>query len=345
MISKLEVHRYTLKPRAHFGARSVARSGALLRVTFSDIEAPGVADLFPWAEFGDPSLEAWMAELKTGDPVSMTLKRAIEAARDEALAISRGEPLIKGSVVNHHLATDVRSLATGDVIEARRAGAGAIKVKIGVYDSNHHASKAEAETLSRLLSHWGDLRLRLDANERLDRDSLLKFLDHLPILLLERIEFIEDPIAYDPRAWSDLHSETGLAIAYDRASRVRGLEADEKGATLLDLIDSRAMQVLIHKPAWQDDARAKLATAHGVPCVVTSIMGHVVGNLWAASKACELAPEGVHGCRSHVVYRDDEATLALTKSKQVRGARMMGEGVGLGLQSKWWERLKWEHLT
>lgn len=312
----------------------------LLRVTFSDLEAPGVADLFPWNELGDPSLETWVSELKTRDPVSMTLKRAIEAARDEAMAVSRGEPLLKGSVVNHHLATDVKSLATGDVIEARRAGAVAIKVKIGVHDS-----KTEAETLSRLLSHWGDLRLRLDANERLDRDSLLKFLDRLPILLRERIEFIEDPIPYDPRAWSDLHMETGVAVAYDRASKVRGLEADEKGATLLDLIDSQAMQVLIHKPAWQDDARAKFAAERGVPCVVTSIMGHVVGNLWAASKACEIAPEGVHGCRSHVVYRDDEAAATLMKSKQVRGARMMGEGVGLGLRSKWWERLKWERLT
>lgn len=337
MISKIEAHRYTLKPRSYFS--SVARAGALVRVTFSDLEAPGVADLFPWRDLGDPALETWLQELKTGDPSSLTLKRALEAARDEALAISNGEPLLTGSILNHHLATDVKSLAIGDVIEARRAGAVAVKVKIGVHDP-----REEAETLARLLSHWGSLKLRLDANERLNRDGLLTFLDRLPILLRERIEFIEDPIAYEPRAWSELHRETGLAVAYDRASKVRGLEPDEKGATLLDVIDLEAAQVLIHKPAWQDDARAALAQERGLPCVVTSILGHPVGNLWAARKAFEIAPLAVHGCRSHVAYRDDEASTALVKSKQVRGARMMGEGVGLGLQSKWWNRLRWENL-
>lgn len=338
MISKIEAHRYTLKPRAFFN--STSRPGALVRVTFSDLEQPGVADLFPWRDLGDPALETSLAELATKDPSSVILKRVIEAARDEAEALVKNEPLLNGAIVNHHLATDVKSLATGDVIEARRAGAVAIKVKIGVHDS-----REEAETLGRLLPHWGEMKLRLDANERLDRESLLAFLDRLPILLRERVEFIEDPIAYDPRAWSELHRETGLSIAYDRASKVRGLEADEKGATLLDLIDLQAAQVLIHKPAWQDDARAHLAIERGLPCVVTSILGHPVGNLWAARKAFEIAPQAVHGCRSHVAYRDDEASTALMKSKQIRGARMVGEGTGLGLQSKWWTRLKWETLS
>lgn len=338
MISKIEAHRYTLKPRSHFSSGS--RTGALIRVTFSDLGSSGVADLFPWPELGDPPIETWIQELKTKDPSSFTLKRVIEAARDEAVAVSKGEPLLNGSIVNHHLATDVKSLAVGDVIEARRAGAVAVKIKVGIHDP-----REEAATLARLLSHWGDLKLRLDANERWNRDGLMTFLDRLPILLRERLEFIEDPVAYDPRVWSDLHREAGIEIAYDRASKVRSFEPDEKGATLLDVIDLEAAQVLIHKPAWQDDARVKLAQERGLPCVVTSILGHPVGNLWAARKAFEAAPLAVHGCRSHVAYRDDEASTALLKSKQVRGARMMGEGVGAGLQSKWWNRLRWETLA
>ncbi len=338
-ISKLEFHRYTLKLRA----RESVRSGALMRVTFSDLEKPGHADLFPWSEYGDPPLDTWITELKlfrggngsTGE-ISKTLAIAIEAARDEAIAISKNESLIQGSVMNHALSTDPCDLAVGDIIDARRGTFPAIKIKIG-----RNPLQEEAAALSRLVSHWG-IRLRLDANERVSRNNLLTFLDALPIRIRETLEFIEDPFAFDLRAWSDFHRETGIAIAYDRGLADRGHVTRESAASLAEVFQSGAAQVLVHKPAWQDDDRAIFARERNIPVVVTSILGHPVGNIWVASKAAQLAPEGVHGCMSHTAYKDDEASKVLIKSKQARGCRMVGIGIGLGLQSKWFDRLRWE---
>lgn len=331
--SKVEVHRYALKSRAASGG---IRTGSLLRVTFKDLPNAGVADLFPWNEYGDPPLETWIEQLKqitrgaAGETkLDPTVRRAIEAARDEALAVSQNRPLIQGSVVNHALSTDPVDLAVGDVIAARRGTFPAIKIKIGKHDA-----REEAAALSRLVSHWG-IRLRLDANERTSRDELMIFLDALPIRIRETLEFIEDPFKFDHRAWSDFHRETEIPIAYDMG------HADHE---LKTIFDAGAAQVLVHKPAWQNNDRAIFARERGIPVVVTSILGHPIGNLWAASKAAELEPDGVHGTMSHVAYKDDDASKTLVKSKQARGSRMVGIGVGLGLQSKWFDRLRWETL-
>jgi hypothetical protein len=335
VISKIEVHRYTLKPRL---TGHSPRSGALLRVSFRDLPTSGIADLFPWKEYGDPSLEVWFEELRTLDLSSYTLRRALEAARDEAVAVFESRPLVRGSIVNHALATDPVDLSVHDVLEARRSTCPALKIKIG-----RHDPLLEAAALARLASHWG-LRLRLDANERLTREGLLKFLDALPIRIRETLEFIEDPFAFDLKTWADFHRDTGIAIAYDRGTRDRELSSTSGVPTLAEIFDAGSAQVLIHKPAWQDDSRARFARETGKPVVVTSILGHPIGNLWAASRAVEVAPDGVHGCLSHVAYRDDEATKILLKSKQARGSRMVGVGVGTGLQSPWMRRLKWETL-
>lgn len=335
---KIETHRYTLKPRA---TNAVPREGALLRVKFPDFEFPGHADLFPWPEFGDPSLETWIEELRafrgSTEKLSKTVRIAIGAARDEAIAIFKSEPLIKGSVINHALATDPVDLAVGDVIEARRGTFPAMKIKIG-----RHEPLEEAAALARLVSHWG-IKLRLDANERMTRENLSKFLDALPIRIRETLELIEDPFQFDIRAWGDFHRETGIKLAYDRG--LADLSLSHGPVSLTEVFESGAAQVLIHKPAWQDDGHASFARAKNIPLIVTSILGHPVGNIWAASKAAELAPEGVHGCFSHVGYKDDDASKTLEKSKQARGCRMVGIGVGLGLQSKWFSRLRWESLN
>jgi L-alanine-DL-glutamate epimerase-like enolase superfamily enzyme len=329
VISKIEVQRYTLKPRL---SGATPRAGALLRVSYTDLATTGLSDLFPWREYGDPGLESWFEELRTPKPTSFTVLRALEAARDEALAVSEARPLVRGSIVNHALATDPVDLSVHDVMEARRSTCPALKIKIG-----RHDPLEEASALSRLSSHWG-LRLRLDANERLTREGLLKFLEALPIRIRETLEFIEDPFAFDLTTWAAFHRETGILLAYDRGTRDRGMD------DLAEIFDEGAAQVLIHKPAWQDDARARFAREQGKPVVITSILGHPIGNLWAAARAFELAPDGVHGCLSHVAYRDDEATKVLLKSKQVRGSRVVGIGHGVGLQSPWMRRLRWETL-
>lgn len=365
----MEIHLYQLITRGAYSKTalrgSAMRSGALIRMKFSD-GVTGHADLFPWPELGDASLQELIHELAQAampsnsttewtsddafvqagkilhlkaevDRRFLLLPRLFEAIKAEADAVREQRPLVGGSVQNHYTALSALLLAPADILDARRGGFPAIKVKItGVLE--------EAKALGRLQSHW-DLPLRLDANEKASVESLRVFLDALPIRLRDSIEFIEDPFPFSLKGWSDFHKETGIQIAIDRpAMGLIGKSADVQ-KNLGEVFSEKAAQIYVHKPGWLQDEIAKVASKAAIPIVVTSALGHPVGNLWAASVAARIAPDNVHGCFTHTVYRDDEISNALIASKQVRGSRIFGLGPGLGLPAKSLNRIKWEKLA
>jgi O-succinylbenzoate synthase len=366
----MEVHRYQLFVRGAYSKSALRgaglRSGALLRFKFGD-GVIGHADLFPWPELGDAVLTDLLHELaqavkglrssvgsNLGDDNLVDLRgrlqmlansnqrflllpRTVDALDAEADALREQRPLVGGSVQNHFTALSALQLAPADILDARRGGFPAIKVKIaGILE--------EAKALGRLQSHW-DLPLRLDANENSTPESLRVFLDALPIRLRDSIEFIEDPFPFSLKGWSAFHAETGIPIAIDRP--VMGMVRDQRGVerSLGEVFSEKAAQVYVHKPAWLRDETAIAATKASVPIIVTSALGHPVGNLWAASVASRLAPDSVHGCLTHTVYRDDEISNSLIASKQIRGSRIFGLGAGLGLPAKSLNRIKWEKLA
>lgn len=346
------------------------RRGALLRFRVE----PGIyahADLFPWPELGDANLEAlleklsllsqkifsagkakdtWSYELldqlekelqvsAVDDRSYLQLPRLLEAVKKEASAVCSKKPLVGGSIVNHRTYYSVRELATGDVIQARKETFPAIKIKT-------NGSLDDARTLSRLNGHW-QIGLRLDCNEQADRDHLLRFLDVLPIRMLQQIDFIEDPFIFSVKGWRQFYQETGIRLALDRPSmRLSKTE-------LREVFSEGAAQVYIHKPQWTKSEVAKdLLENSGSPpmIVVTSALGHPVGNLFAASIAWELAPNGVHGCMSHLAYRDDEIFRMLKKTEQTRGARIFGNtkdahGIGYGLRDMYLSFYVWKDLA
>jgi hypothetical protein len=359
----MEVHRYQLIVRGAYSKSALRgagmRPGALLRFKFDD----GViahADLFPWPELGDallsdllhelsqallgastggelPIVKARLKMLADGDQRFLLLPRIVDALEAEAVALREHRPLVDGSVQNHFTALSALQLAPADILDARRGGFPAIKVKIsGLLE--------EAKALGRLQSHW-DLPLRLDANENATIESLRVFLDALPIRLRDAIEFIEDPFPFSLKRWSTFHSETGIPIAIDRP--VMGLVCDQRGSekNLGEVFSEKAAQIYIHKPAWLQDDATNAATKASIPIIVTSALGHPVGNLWAASVAARLAPGNVHGCFTHTAYRDDEISNSLIASKQIRGCRIFGLGPGLGLPVKSLNRIKWEKFA
>jgi len=372
----MEVHRYQLVLRGAYSKVALrgagVRAGALLRMKFSD-GIIGHADLFPWPELGDASLPELLKELSLAlkqvemksdedfikaklilrslagrDRRFLLLPRIFDAVTSEAEALRAKRPLVDGSIRNHFTALSAAQLAPADILDARRGGFPAIKVKIARRASKSLSASEglleEAKALGRLQSHW-DLPLRLDANENATPEALRCFLDALPIRLRDSIEFIEDPFPFSLREWSAFHKETGIQIAIDRP--VMGIVSShlnlENG--LSEVFSENAAQIYVHKPAWLEDETAMVAAKAGVPMVVTSALGHPVGNLWSASVAARLAPEGVHGCLTHAVYRDDEISNSLTTSKQIRGCRIFGLGTGLGLPAKALNRIKWDKLT
>lgn len=366
----MEVHRYQLIFRGTYSKSALRgagmRSGVLLRFKFGD-GVIGHADLFPWPELGDAVLTDLLHELAQAlnslrssvgsnlggdnlvnlrdllqtlarnDQRFLLLPRLVDAIEAEANALREQRPLVGGSVQNHFTALSAFQLAPADILDARRGGFPAIKVKIT-------GSLEEAMALGRLQSHW-DLPLRLDANENAKLESLRVFLDALPIRLRDSIEFIEDPFPFSQKGWSAFHAETGIAIAVDRP--VMRMVRDQRGVekSLGEVFAEKAAQIYVHKPAWLDDETAKAATKASVPIIVTSALGHPVGNLWAASVASRLAPDSVHGCFTHTVYRDDEISNSLIASKQIRGSRIFGLSAGLGLPAKSLNRIKWEKLA
>jgi hypothetical protein len=366
----IHLHRYHLVLRRAWGSalsRSV-REGALLRLRMQD-GVVGHADLFSWPELGDAAAEDLLQKLEEAlsavrkdekrssraieaegfsddqllkfqrhlqeiadmDQRFRLLPRLVDAATTEVRATRENRPVLHGSITNHLTVLSVVDLTTGDVLDARRGNFPALKVKT-------HAGLEDADSLARLQGHWRMLRLRLDCNERSDRETLLRFLDRLPIRLLQQIDFIEDPFPFDLSQWRKFHDETGIRLALDRPTMRLSVNQS------LEVLGSGAAQVYIHKPQWTPTSFAKRVCDFGIETVVTSALGHPVGNLFAASVAAEIAPNAVHGCLTHVVYRDDEISNSLLASKQVNASRMFGNGVGYGIPAKTLQQLRWTSL-
>ncbi len=366
----IHLHRYQLVLQRAWGKdlSRATRRGALLRFRMQD-GVIGYADLFAWPELGDANLDellsklselnsnysrdnkgsisveaggftdAQMEELRfnleevaTDNSGFRLLPRLVDAALAEAKSIRESRPLLRGAIFNHRTILSVWDLATADVLDSRRAGHPALKVKT-------QGSPEDASSLARLQGHWRMLGLRLDFNERANRETLLRFLDRLPIRILQQIDFLEDPFPFSIDQWRRFHIETGIRLALDRPT-MRMTDSQ-----VLEAFNEGAAQVYIHKPHWTSTDFAKTISKRGVETVVTSALGHPIGNLYAASVAQEVAPDGVHGCLTHNVYRQDEISNLLTASKQFKASRMFGNGIGCGISEKSLHQIHWTKLS
>lgn len=285
-MTRLEVSRFQLK------ARSRRADGALLRIWFGETVF-GLSELMPWTSLGDPSLETLLGDLRAGRFELRLIDRAIAMARVEAVAREKQEPMFSVPVSNHFLVAGPGPLAPGDWLDIRRRGFSAVKIKI--------SNVAElASTLAMAPSWIGNLRLRLDMNAKAGADELLVALDRLPVLVRDRIEFIEDPIPFDRATWGALSRRSGLRLMLDREGAE--LKLNEK----IEYFKSGVLGGFIHKPGWTADDEAVALAKAGAPVVVTSLLGHPIGQLHAARVACLLAPslesDAVHGCFSHIAY-------------------------------------------
>lgn len=285
-ITRLEISRFQLK------ARSRRADGALLRVWFGETVF-GLSELMPWPNLGDPSLETLIGELRAGRFELRLIDRALAMARIEADARERQGPLFAAPVENHFLVVGPGPLAPGNWLDIRRRGFSAVKIKISnVADL--------APTLAMAPSWIGNLQLRLDMNATAEADELLLALDRLPVLIRDRIEFIEDPIPFDMVEWREFSRRSGIRLMLDREGVE--LSVDEK----IEFFRSGVVGGFVHKPGWSIDDEALALARAGAQVVVTSLLGHPVGQLHAARVASLLAPgfgaPTVHGCFSHIAY-------------------------------------------
>ncbi len=267
---KIRAHHYTLQPGPDpwRAARSPRGGGALIEVTFDD-GTIGYADIHPWTEFGHAPLDEQLASLMIGQPTHLA-NLALRHARTDAAARRAGVSLFDGlpEVHSHALFTDWTKAPRSAFEQCVAEGYTAAKLKIG------RSLEQEAESLDRLVDL--PLRWRLDANASfIDASSLSGFLDRLSPAVMSKIEFLEDPFAYDPAAWSAASENRKLDLALDWEFPTS--PPPWPGA-----------QTLVIKPASQDAFPLALSAAHAsMEVVVTHSMDHPLGQavaLWTAMR-------------------------------------------------------------
>ncbi|MCM2323027.1 MAG: hypothetical protein NDJ90_07170 [Oligoflexia bacterium] len=320
---RLFFHRYELKPRAALNSRTgtAPRAGALLKLECE--EGVGYADCHPWELFGDAPLGRQLEALSRGTPTALGV-RSLELARIDARARGEGRSLFEGLAIprSHALVTDVSTLTADELLRLREAGFDRVKLKVG------RDVPAELRQLGELCQALPEgLLLRLDFNSSLKVREFEGFVE-AAAPWRERVEFFEDPVAWDRGAWGWLRRERGATLALDR----------EAGA--LGRIPAEAVDVVVHKPAVES------RYSEGFPVVFTSNMDHPLGQAAAAYVAAlELArrPGEVRRCGllSHTVYELN----AFSEALRVRGSEFLSpEGTGFGFDPLL-TGLRWEPLA
>ena len=184
--------KYELKPKRRLSAIAAegSRRGALIRID------GGYADIHPWPELGDATLDEQLAML----------------ARGETTPLTRAS--LKFADIDRAARRDERSLFDGLTIPPSHwpgpdppGGFDTVKLK----------------SIDRIPEH---VRLRIDFNATLTPEEFVRIAATLP---RQRIDFIEDPCPYDAATWTDLRSRTGLRLALDRA----GVAGQRNGADVL----------------------------------------------------------------------------------------------------------------
>jgi O-succinylbenzoate synthase len=249
--------------------RGTTRAGALLRT------GNGFADVHPWPELGDLPIDGQLALLARGELTPLT-RASLHLARIDGDARRRGVSLFEG-----------------------------LTIPLSHWPGNDPPRAFDTIKTKGVVEFPEDVRIRIDFNARITAEEFEQLAKSLP---KERIDFIEDPCAYEPWVWRDLQNKTGLTLAYDQPSTANRQPPTD-------------VRVLVHKPAKQTDW-----PSHN-DVVVTSYMDHPVGQFGAAYVAALHRTNARCGLFTHVLYEPD----AFLERVQSDGARLLpppGTGIG-----------------
>ena len=134
-------------------------------------------------------------------------------------------------------------------------------------------------------------RVRVDFNCSLDCAGFEKFARSLSRHALEQIDFIEDPVPYDPSTWHALASSSGLPLALDWGP-----------------FDAEAgFNVRVWKPARQLDPPP------GNHYCITHNMDHAIGRRYAAYRAATFEGQLLECGLDIVEILDSETGLGLDR--------------------------------
>jgi O-succinylbenzoate synthase len=305
----IEFHPYTLRSRGSLNAVSTRREfhGALIKVE------DGIGCLHPWPEFGDAPVNEQLSILRQGD-TSKVIERALRMAAVDGAARKRGVNLFADlEIPPCHYSWDQHQPMQAQLERVISEDWRAIKTKgWGHLDEVIHWLNALVT-----LASGSQLKLRIDFNSCLTQATFHDFLERLPAIVRERLDFIEDPYPYSPEHWNETRVKFGVRLALDK--QLRGANA--------------GFDVAVLKPGRREWREMTEGLPSDVRVVMTSAMDHAIGQSFAAYEAAlawkELGSRlDLCGLATQHLFEQDEFFARLgMKGDQLQVDR---EGTGLG---------------
>jgi O-succinylbenzoate synthase len=322
-VNILHFHPYTLYSRGALNAVSMRREfhGALIRVD------EGVGCLHPWPEFGDAPIDEQLSVLRDGGSTRV-IECALRMAATDGEARRRGVSLFAGlEVPPCHWSWDQNQPSEPQMHRVVEEGWRAIKTKgwgnVGevLRWMDSFASKSEG----------AEVRLRVDFNSCLQPYQFGNFMEWMPLRVRERLDFVEDPLPYQPELWSQMQERYGVTLALDKQLR---------GAC-------EGFEVAVLKPGRREWREITDDLPPQKRIVMTSAMDHAIGQSFAAWEAAVAWQElgarmDLCGLSTEHLFAQDEFFGRLRSE----GGQLLvdRDGTGLGFDDELrklpWQRLK-----
>jgi O-succinylbenzoate synthase len=259
-ITSLVIHRYELTPKVAPNriASTKPRKGALLKVEFAGISHAGHADLFPWPELGDETLEEQLMALRSGVPFRLGAA-ALSWAFYEAEAQQKQRSLLQPMPLTMHATLAERTTPPQWCQLA--------KSKVSLSDVENWQSTEEFFLRSPAVK-W-----RLDFNGLfVDIRTAQIFWRSVSPEFKQRIDFLEDPYCSELMADSKaMQVFRGTRIAVDRCVMPESLKWAD---------------VWVVKPVYFNPTYlARELASFDKEVVITSNMDHPLGQIIALHMA------------------------------------------------------------
>ncbi len=311
---------YELEASHSLSAKSNAlkRVGALLRVDFG-LGFIGYADCHAWPELGDLTLKEQLFNLSQGKLTALT-RCALDFAHLDAKARFQCRNIFEYQSLpsSHFFIPCILDCDPQCIQQVMKRGYTHVKLKMG------RDIDREIERLFYFFAHTS-LKIRLDFNELLTFKTFQYFLKNIQ-KLKDQIDFLEDPFPFNFYEWNAIQKD-GWSLACDRQAR----KASQYPEAAHTLIVKPAVQPCEDWQKWVDQKR-----------IVTSYLGHPLGQLAAAYVASQIDPccSLVHGLLSHLVYRSNSFSRQLNWDGP---AFALPRGEGFGFEQEF-DQLDWTPL-
>lgn len=203
---KIFFSKYTLKRKIKPNAQttSLFQYGALIKI--QDNEGyTGYADLCPWPDLGDLTLEQ---ELFLAGPL---FKRSLVLAEKDLKARKNKVKLYLDvkNIKNHELITNIEQLNSHLDRQSDRQMSVKIKITPQTYIQIATVLNEKKSQLE---------NIRLDCNASLSIEQCVQFLNILDPSVIQKIECIEDPTSFDVQNWQMLSQKVPVAIDFEKGS-------------------------------------------------------------------------------------------------------------------------------